>query len=219
MLRVLFPTSIYSDEAFYGIQFGYVKRPTHRNTSWDLAKFEVPAHKYADLSDNTKGAAIFTDCKYGFKIHENIMEMNLLRSPTYPDPDADIGKQKFTYSFYPHKNHFLNSDVINKSNEMNRLPLIYDNKKLDQPLKPLIKILNNDISIEAIKKAEKENCYVIRLVEQFGKTCETGFELQDNYKLTETNLMEWEEFKTIKRDEKISFKPFEIKTYKIKGGK
>ena len=74
-------------------------------------------------------------------------------------------------------------------------------------------------AIEAIKKAEKENCYVIRLVEQFGKTCETGFELQDNYKLTETNLMEWEEFKTIERDEKISFKPFEIKTYKIKGGK
>ena len=95
MLRVLFPTTVYSDEAFYGIQFGYVKRPTHRNTSWDLAKFEVPAHKYADLSDNTKGAAIFTDCKYGFKIHENIMEMNLLRSPTYPDPDADIGKQTF----------------------------------------------------------------------------------------------------------------------------
>ena len=91
---------------------------------------------------------------------------------------------------------------------MNRLPLIYDNIKLDQPLKPLIKILNKDISIEAIKKAEKENCYVIRLVEQFGKTCETGFELKDNYKLTETNLMEWEEFKTIKRDEKIFFKPF-----------
>jgi len=102
MLRVSFPININSDLASYDIQYGYVKRATHRNTSWDMAKFEVCGHKYADLSDYDYGAALLNDCKYGYKVHKNILDLNLLRSPSLPDPKADRGKHELTYSFYPH---------------------------------------------------------------------------------------------------------------------
>ena len=98
MLRVHFPVSIRSEQATFDIQYGYVKRNTHRNTSWDKAKFEVVGHKYADLSEHDHGVALMNDCKYGYMVHDNILDLNLLRSPSNPDPDADEGSHTFTYS-------------------------------------------------------------------------------------------------------------------------
>ena len=60
-----------SDQASFDIQYGYVKRNSHRNTSWDKAKFEVVGHKYADLSDHDYGVALLNDCKYGYMVHDN----------------------------------------------------------------------------------------------------------------------------------------------------
>ena len=101
MLRVHFPVAIRSEQAAFDIQYGYVKRNTHRNTSWDKAKFEVVGHKYADLSDHDHGVALLNDCKYGYMVHDNILDLNLLRSPSNPDPDADEGSHAFTYSVFP----------------------------------------------------------------------------------------------------------------------
>ena len=95
MLRVSFAVNVFSDLASFEIQFGHVQRNTHRNTSWDMAKFEVVGHRYADLSDNQYGVALLNDSKYGYKIHDNIIDLNLLRSPTVPDPTADRGHHEF----------------------------------------------------------------------------------------------------------------------------
>ena len=84
-----FPTNIVSEQASFDIQYGYVKRNTHKNTSWDRAKFEVVGHKYADLSDNDYGIAILNDCKYGYTIFDKTIDLNLLRSPNIPDPETD----------------------------------------------------------------------------------------------------------------------------------
>ena len=81
MLKAAFPVDINADKATYEIQFGTVERPTHKNTSWDAAKFEVCAHKYADLSDGGYGVAILNDCKYGHDIHDGVITLSLLRSP------------------------------------------------------------------------------------------------------------------------------------------
>ncbi len=102
MLKVAFPVDILSPQATYEIQWGNVTRPTHRNTSWDWARFETCAHKWVDLSEGDYGVSLLNDCKYGHDIHDNVMRITLLRSPTMPDPMADFGEHQFKYSLYPH---------------------------------------------------------------------------------------------------------------------
>ena len=88
MLRTSFPVAIFATEATCDIQFGSIKRPTHRNTSWDMAKYEICAQKWIDLSQWDYGVALLNDCKYGHKVLENVLDLNLLRSPNYPDPTS-----------------------------------------------------------------------------------------------------------------------------------
>ena len=102
LLKVAFPVDILAPAATYEIQYGNVQRPTHRNTSWDWARFETCAQKWADLSEGGYGVSLLNDCKYGHDIHGNVMRLSLLRSPTYPDPEADQGEHRFTYSLLPH---------------------------------------------------------------------------------------------------------------------
>ena len=93
MVKAAFPVDVNSDRATYEIQYGSVERPTHKNTPWDAMKFEVCAHKFADLSEGNYGVALLNDCKYGHDIHDGEMVLSLLRSPTYPDPNgSDLGK-------------------------------------------------------------------------------------------------------------------------------
>jgi alpha-mannosidase len=110
-LKVEFPVDVHCDVASYECQFGYQKRPTHYNTSWDVAKFEVSAHKWADLSDYSYGVSLLNDCKYGYSIHGNLMRLSLLRSPKSPDAHADMGHHQFRYALLPHKGG-LNSDIV-----------------------------------------------------------------------------------------------------------
>ena len=102
LLKVAFPVEILSPVATYEIQWGHVQRPTHRNTSWDWARFESCAQKWVDLSEGDYGVSLLNDCKYGHDIRDNVIRLSLLRSPTVPDPEADQGEQHFTYSLYPH---------------------------------------------------------------------------------------------------------------------
>lgn len=91
-LKVEFPVDIVNTEASYETQFGIIRRPTHYNTSWDMAKFEVCCHKWADLSENGYGVSILNDSKYGFATCGNMMRLSLLRAPKAPDAHADMGE-------------------------------------------------------------------------------------------------------------------------------
>ncbi len=91
-LKVEFPVDIVNTEASYETQYGIIRRPTHYNTSWDMAKFEVCCHKWADLSENGYGVSILNDSKYGFATCGNLMRLSLLRAPKAPDAHADMGK-------------------------------------------------------------------------------------------------------------------------------
>ena len=102
LLKVAFPVDILAPQATYDIQWGNVQRPTHRNTSWDWARFETCAHKWVDLSEGGYGVSLLNDCKYGHDIRDNILRLSLLRAPTVPDPEADQGEHHFTYSLLPH---------------------------------------------------------------------------------------------------------------------
>ena len=91
-LKVEFPVDITNTEASYETQYGVIRRPTHYNTSWDMAKFEVCCHKWADLSEHGYGVSILNDSKYGFATCGNLMRLSLLRAPKAPDAHADMGK-------------------------------------------------------------------------------------------------------------------------------
>jgi alpha-mannosidase len=103
LLKVEFPVDIRSMEAAYETQYGIIKRPTHYNTSWDMAKFEVCCHKFADLSEHGYGVSVLNDSKYGFATVGNVMRLSLLRSPKAPDDTADMGKHTIRWAILPHE--------------------------------------------------------------------------------------------------------------------
>jgi len=210
MLRVHFPVNVYSDQASFDIQYGYVKRNTHRNTSWDKAKFEVVGHKYADLSNHDYGVALMNDCKYGYMVHDNILDLNLLRSPNNPDPEADQGTNQFTFSFYPHDNDLIHSDVIKESACLNQTPLCFEGveSKTNIP----VTLDGNGLELTVLKKAEKENCLIVRIVETLGK--QTSGIINYRGEIVECDLMEWQSY-TSKITQPIRFNPFEVKTFKL----
>ena len=92
VLKIEFPVDILNTEASYETQYGINRRPTHYNTSWDMAKFEVCCHKWADLSENGYGVSILNDSKYGFATAGNMMRLSLLKAPKAPDAHTDMGK-------------------------------------------------------------------------------------------------------------------------------
>ncbi|CCH42096.1 putative mannosidase [Wickerhamomyces ciferrii] len=117
-LKVEFPVDIHSDFASYETQFGITRRPTHYNTSWDVAKFEVCHHKFADYSDYSYGVSILNDSKFGFATHGNLLRLSLLRAPKQPDANADIGEHHFKYSLFPHKGP-LSSKTVELAHNFN----------------------------------------------------------------------------------------------------
>jgi len=112
MLKAAFPVDINTDKASFEIQFGTTERPTHFNTSWDRARFEACAHKFADVSEGNYGVSLVNDCKYGYDVHEGLLQLSLLRAPTYPDAEADMGVHSFTYAICPHAGSLNESDTI-----------------------------------------------------------------------------------------------------------
>ncbi|KAF2681971.1 glycoside hydrolase family 38 protein [Lentithecium fluviatile CBS 122367] len=117
-LKVEFPVDIVNTEASYETQFGIVRRPTHYNTTWDMAKFEVCCHKWADLSEATYGVSILNDSKYGFAVAGNVMRLSLLRAPKAPDAHADMGRHHTRYAIFPHAGG-LTEATVRKAFELN----------------------------------------------------------------------------------------------------
>ena len=81
LLRARFPLAIHTHEATFETMYGVVRRPTHRNTSWDAARFEVSAHRFADMSEAGYGVALLNDGKYGHSAHGNVLGISLVRGP------------------------------------------------------------------------------------------------------------------------------------------
>ncbi len=118
-LKVAFPVNVHTDRATFEIQFGHVSRPTHQNTSWEQARFEVCAHRWADLSEAGYGVALLNDCKYGYDVRGDTLRLSLLRSPTAPDPQCDQGLHRFTYALFPHAGDPFAGGVLEAASALN----------------------------------------------------------------------------------------------------
>ena len=217
MLRTAFPVNVFSQEASFDIQYGYVKRSMHENTARDFAQFEVVGQRYADISELNGGVALLNDCKYGYKVKNSVLDLNLLRSPKNPDSTADQGRQVFTYAFLPHGGSLVNSDVMAQAALVNRAPYIMDGCGMGKA--PVCTLDSDNVTLEVVKKAEKEDCIIIRMLETKGEAANAVLNLNGNYKVIGTNLMEWteeEEYAVFDGKVALDFKPFELKTLKLK---
>ncbi|ODV89866.1 glycoside hydrolase family 38 protein [Tortispora caseinolytica NRRL Y-17796] len=238
-LKVEFPVDVHAESASYEMQYGIVKRPTHYNTSWDVAKFEVCCHKFADLSEHNYGVSILNDCKYGFSTHGNVMRLSLLRAPKAPDAHADIGTHEFSYSIYPHAGP-LGANTIKLAHEFNS-PVVFarveSTKSIDAVLDTFVVEGTDGLCLSNIKRGEddsdvpadyglkssKGKSVVLRVYDalggrQSGKVL-SKLEIAQAFK---SNLLEddEEELKVVKIGDKwgfdISVRAFEIATYKLK---
>lgn len=219
MLRTAFETDVQAEQAACDIQYGYINRPTHRNTSWDVARFEVAAQRYVDLFGNDYGVALLNDCKYGHKLLGNVIDLNLLRSPTDPDPDADQGTHVFTYSLLPHAGRLIDSTVIAEAAQLNMPPVCLEAFRDSGRGRLPVQVSGEGVSLEVVKKAEKEEVLILRLVEIRGcrSRCEIA-PVESGLTLVETDLMEWGDAvqAPLTASVQIDLKPFEIRTFKLR---
>ena len=199
LLKVAFPVNLRRSWASAEIQFGVIERPTHRNTSWDEARFETCAQKWFDLSEGDYGVAVLNDSKYGYDVHDNVMRLSLLRGPTDPDPTADLGQHEFTYSLWPHAGDWFAGGVHRAAYELNyplRSLIVTPTRLEHQAALPLdfslVEVTPGNVIIETVKRAEDDsNGLVLRLYECAKRR--GVYRLQFPFKLAqafETNLLE-----------------------------
>ncbi len=243
MLRTSFPIAVHAEEATYEIQFGHICRPTHSNTTWDLAKDEVCAHKWADLSQRDFGVSLLNDSKYGHKIKNGVMDLDLLRSAPYPGDNrhlddevapgephpgyTDQSDHEVTYALYVHPGDPIEGGVVQEGYDLN-VPLRMTETDIHPGMGPskasFLELDDPHIVVEAVKQAEDDDDIVIRLYEAGGgavrTTLDLGFAAEA---VEEVNLMErpvdtprWAlDMGGDRTQVALTFRPFEIKTLKV----
>lgn len=167
MLKVAFPVNVRAMSATYEMQFGCVERPTHFNTRYDLARYEVPGHKWADLSEHGFGVALLSDSKYGYSTFANVMRMSLLRSPKYPDPQADMGRHEFAYAIMPHRGNWREAGVVAEAYRFNA-PVLFARGSSSGDAVSFASVDDTNLVLDTIKRAEDGDSVVLRLYECHG---------------------------------------------------
>jgi alpha-mannosidase len=225
LLKVAFPVDVLSTVATYEIQWGNVERPTHRNTSWDWARFETCAQKWVDLSEGDYGVSLLNDCKYGHDIWDNVIRLTLLRGPTDPDPEADLGLHTFTYSLLPHIGPW-GMQTLSEAYALNDPSFVFAGK--DRPLSisakdhwagvPLVTVDKPHIVIETVKLAEDEMGIIVRLYES--RRRRGRFILKSAFPLAgawRTNLLEedQEPLTIVGHELHAAIKPYQIMSLRL----
>lgn len=170
-LKLAFPVDVNSTGATCEIQFGSISRPTHTNTSWDKAKFEICAHRWIDLSEHGYGVALLNDCKFGHSAQGNLITLTCLKCPSYPDPDQDVGLHEFTCAILPHVGDLCESGVIREAHALNQplvsMPIVAHGGSLPESFS-MISVDEQSVVIDGIKRAEGSDAVIVRLYESFG---------------------------------------------------
>lgn len=216
LLRALFPLDINATRATCEIQFGAVERPTHRNTSWDWARFEVCAQRWVDLGEGDYGVALLNDGKYGHSLLHNTLGISLLKGAIFPDANADVGQHRFTYSLLPHQGDWRAAQVVRRAYELNA-PLRAV-AGAASAAESFLSTPTDHIVVETVKAADDGNGLIVRLYEahnqrgpvvlRFGRAIASA---------TETDLLEREigPVEVEGNEVRFSVRPFEIKTLRV----
>ncbi|HEX4488313.1 MAG TPA: glycoside hydrolase family 38 C-terminal domain-containing protein [Terriglobales bacterium] len=194
LIKAAFPLAASSNDATYEIPYGTIERPTTRNNSWESAKFEVPALRWADLGDGKHGVSLINESKYGYDAKGNVLRISLLRSPTSPDPEADQGKHHFSYSLYPHAGDWKQALTVRRGYEFNyklhaEQVMAHDGKLGAEHSYASVDARN--VVLTAMKKAEDGDGLIFRFYEWGGQSGNVAIRVPANAtSATLTNLME-----------------------------
>ena len=194
LLKAAFPLAASSSKATYEIPFGTIERPTTRNNTWEQAQFEVPALRWADLGDGQHGFSLINDSKYGYDGRDNVLRLSLLRSPVWPDPEADRGHHHFSYALYPHGADWKKALTV-------RHGYAYNYQLAARQIEPhagtlplqhsYLSVRPENVVLTAVKKAEEGNALILRAYEWAGKDSTVEILLPPGAtSATLTNLME-----------------------------
>jgi alpha-mannosidase len=164
-LKVRFPVDVLAPRATYEMQFGVVERPTHGSTRRDLAQYEVPGHRFADLSEHGFGVALLSAATYGWSVRGGEMRMTLLRSPRWPDPQADVGEHHLAYAIRPHAGSWREAGVTAEARCFNA-PLLVAPGHLAE--RSWLATDAPGLVIDTLKRAEEGDALVVRLYEAYG---------------------------------------------------
>jgi len=222
LLKVAFPLSAHSDQATFEIPYGSIERPTTRNTAAEQAKFEVPAQRWADLSDTKHGFSLLNDSKYGYDVKGNVLRLSLLRSPEWPDPHADEGHHEFTYSLYPHGGNWRDAQTVRRGYELNYKLIAMRAQKHEGTLPgehSFVRVEPDNVVLTAIKKSEDDDSLVLRFYEWAGREADVTLQLPAGAQsASETDLMERSIASLAMHNDAVTVhtKPYEIKTLKVR---
>jgi alpha-mannosidase len=194
LLKAAFPLAAWGPEAAYEIPYGSIERPTTRNNSWEAAKFEVPALRWADVGDSHHGFSLINESKYGYDAKGNVLRLSLLRSPTWPDSEADRGHHQFSYSLYPHSGDWKQALTVRHGYEFNYRLQAFQVEAHNGSLHPqnsFVSIIGDNVVLTTLKKTEDSDALLLRLYEWAGKTGNVQISLPKGVsRASLTNLME-----------------------------
>lgn len=222
LLKAAFPLAATSAKATYEIPYGSIERTTLRGNSWEKAKFEVPAMRWADLGDGGQGVSILNDSKYGYDAAGNVLRLTLLRSPTWPDAEADRGRQQFTYAIYPHTGGWKQAQTVRRGYELND-PLTAEQTFAHAGALPAEHswggVENANVALTAVKKAEDDHALIFRMYEWAGTGGPVRLRVPAGATYAvETNLMEKVEGGHLGMSGDVvtvGIKPYEILTVEV----
>ena len=216
LLKTAFPTGIHTDEGINEIQFGFVRRPTHRSRPYDADRFEVCNHRYTALCEENRGAAVLNDCKYGVSMLGDEIALTLLRAPTCPDGNADRGEHDFTYAYTFWDGPFAQCDVVRQGFELNVQPLCAEGSAQEASL---IAPDCADIIIDTLKQAEDgSGDLIVRLYESKHTASRTRLRTLFPVKAAWACDMQENKTETLPCEEggiPLAFRAFEIKTVRL----
>lgn len=164
LLKVHFPVAVHTDEATFDVQFGNLTRKTHRNTSWDVARFESCGQKWMDLSEGHYGVSLLNDCKYGHSVQDSNMALTLIKSGIEPNPTADQEEHVFTYAIYPHAEGWRAAGTVDEAYKLNQ-PLMVQTGTADVEAYSFAAVDQANVVLETVKMAEDGDGIVLRMYE------------------------------------------------------
>ena len=219
LLKVHFPVDVHTDEATFEIQYGNVTRKTHRNTSWDKARFESCGQKWMDVSEGHYGVSLLNDCKYGHSVKDSCIGLTLIKSGTEPNPTTDQEMHFFTYSLYPHAETWKAAGTVPQAFFLNQPALVSKGGKPGESFS-LASLNVPNVVLETVKKAEDGDGVILRMYECENARTPVTLTFNRSFASAEScNCLEEPDGEPVKVDgNKVSFlvKPFEIKTIRIR---
>lgn len=171
LLKLAFEVDIHAADAVHEIQFGHLRRPTHRNTSWDRAQFETCAHRFVALQEHGAGVALLNDCKYGHDVLDRTIRLTCIKAAQAPDPQADLGKHHFTCALLPYAGTFQEAGVIQAAAALNvpvRMVQTDAHAGKLPAARTTISSTNPAMIVDTLKPADDGDGRILRVYEAFG---------------------------------------------------